>query len=168
MATRIAVIKDGLLHQVDTPQNLYDHPSNVFVAGFIGSPAMNFFNARLDRADGGLVIDAEAFQVPIPDEKVDLYGPHAGKQVVFGIRPDDIHDPLFAPPGIHAAPVEAQVDVTELMGNEIFMHLMMGEFVSVARIDPRSQLRVGDKAQLVFNMDNMHLFEPEGEQKAIQ
>ena len=168
MATRIAVIKDGILHQVDTPQNLYDHPSNVFVAGFIGSPAMNFFNARLDRADGGLVIDAGALQVPIPDDKVDLYGPLAGKQVVFGIRPDDIHDPLFAPPGIHAAPVEAQVDVTELMGNEIFMHLMLGEFVSVARIDPRSQLRVGDKAQLVFNMDNMHLFEPEGEQKAIQ
>ena len=74
MATRIAVIKDGILHQVDTPQNLYDHPSNVFVAGFIGSPAMNFFNARLDRADGGLIIDAGVFQVPIPDDKVDLYG----------------------------------------------------------------------------------------------
>ena len=168
MATRIAVIKDGILHQVDTPQNLYDHPSNVFVAGFIGSPAMNFFNARLDRADGGLIIDAGVFQVPIPDDKVDLYGSHAGKQVVFGIRPDDIHDPLFAPSGIHTAPVEAQVDVTELMGNEIFMHLMLGEFASVGRIDPRSQLRVGDKAQLVFNMDNMHLFEPEGEQKTIQ
>jgi multiple sugar transport system ATP-binding protein len=168
MATRIAVIKDGILQQVDTPQNLYDQPSNVFVAGFIGSPAMNFFNARLDRVDGGLVIDADAFQIPIPDDKVDLYGPHAGKQVIFGIRPDDIHDPLFAPPGIHGAPVEAHVDVTELMGNEIFMHLMLGEFASVGRIDPRSQLRVGDKAQLVFNMDNMHLFEPEGEQKAIQ
>ena len=167
MATRIAVIKDGLLQQVDTPQNLYDHPSNVFVAGFIGSPAMNFFTANLDRADGGLVIDAGVFQVPIPDNKVETYGPHAGKSVIFGIRPDDIHDPLFAPPGIHDAPVEAQVDVTELMGNEIFMHLMMGELLSVARIDPRSQLRVGDKAQLVFNMDNMHLFEPEGEQKAI-
>jgi multiple sugar transport system ATP-binding protein len=168
MASRIAVIKDGLLHQVDTPQNLYDHPANVFVAGFIGSPAMNFFTARLDRADGGLVIDADAFQVPVPEDKLDRYGPHAGKQVVFGIRPDDIHDPLFAPPGIHAASVEAQVDVTELMGNEIFMHLMLGTFVAVGRIDPRSQLRVGDKAQLVFNMDNMHLFETEGEQNTIQ
>jgi multiple sugar transport system ATP-binding protein len=167
MATRIAVIKDGILQQVDTPQNLYDHPSNVFVAGFIGSPAMNFFNARLDRADGGLMIDADVFQVPIPEEKLEKYSGHAGKSIVFGIRPDDIHDPKFAPPSIKAAPVEVKVDVTELMGNEIFMHLMLGGFASVARIDPRSQLRVGDTAQLVFNMENMHLFEPEGEQKSI-
>jgi multiple sugar transport system ATP-binding protein len=167
MATRIAVIKDGLIQQVDTPQNLYDHPSNVFVAGFIGSPAMNFFNARLERADGELMVDAGAFRIPIPENQVETYAPHAGKQVVFGIRPDDIHDPLFAPPGIHAAPVEVQVDVTELMGNEIFMHLMLGEFAAVGRIDPRTQLRVGDKAQLVFNMDNMHLFSPEGEQKTL-
>jgi multiple sugar transport system ATP-binding protein len=167
MATRIAVIKDGLIQQVDTPQNLYDHPSNVFVAGFIGSPAMNFFNARLERANGGLTVDAGAFQVPIPENRVETYASHAGKQVVFGIRPDDIHDPLFAPPGIHAAPVEVNVDVTELMGNEIFMHLMLGEFAAVGRIDPRTELRVGDKTQLVFNMDNMHLFSPEGEQKTL-
>jgi multiple sugar transport system ATP-binding protein len=168
MATRIAVIKDGIIQQVDTPQNLYDHPSNVFVAGFIGSPAMNFFNARLERANGGLMVDTGVFQVPVPEDKIETYSSYAGKQVVFGIRPDDIHDPLFAPTGIHAASVEAQVDVTELMGNEIFMYLMLGDFSSVGRFDPRSQLRVGDKAQVVFNMDNMQLFSPEGEQKAIQ
>jgi len=129
---------------------------------------MNFFTARLERADGGLMVDAGTFQIPVPEDKVETYGSYTGKHVIFGIRPDDIHDPLFAPPGIHAATVEAQVDVTELMGNEIFMHLMLGDFLAVGRIDPRSQLRVGDKAQLVFNMDNMHLFSPEGEQKAIQ
>ena len=163
MATRIAVIKDGLLHQVDTPQNLYDHPSNVFVAGFIGSPAMNFFNARLDRADGGLVIDAGAFQVPIPDDKVDMYGPRAGNQVVFGIRPDDIHDPLFAPPGIHAASVEVQVDVTELMGNEVIVYVLSGDYQYLARLDPRTGFRVGNQVQVVFNMTNMHIFDRETE-----
>jgi multiple sugar transport system ATP-binding protein len=168
MASRIAVMKDGILQQVDTPQNLYDHPTNVFVAGFIGSPAMNFFKATLQQEDGKLIVDAGAFNVQVPDAKAESYRPFVGKQVVFGIRPDDIHDPAFAPPGISPAPVEAQVDVTELMGNEIFMYLVMGDFSAVGRFDPRSSLKVGDKGQVVFNLDNMHLFEPEGEQRTIQ
>jgi multiple sugar transport system ATP-binding protein len=168
MATRIAVMKDGLLQQVDTPQNLYDHPSNVFVAGFIGSPAMNFFNAKVERADGGLVVDTGEFRVKVPDGKVETYSAYAGKPVIFGIRPDDIHDPAYTPPGVTAAPVESKVDVTELMGNEIFMYLVAGEFSFVGRIDPRTKLKVGDQSQLVFNMDNMHLFSPEGGQKTIQ
>jgi multiple sugar transport system ATP-binding protein len=168
MASRIAVIKDGIVQQVDSPQNLYDTPANVFVAGFIGSPAMNFFNAKLDRADGSLVVDTGAFQVAVPESKADRFMNFAGKQVIFGIRPDDIHDPAFAPPGISTAPVEAKVDVTELMGNEIFMYLDSGEYSYVGRIDPRTQLRIGDQATVVFNVDNMHLFETEGDQKAIR
>ena len=167
MATRIAVIKDGLIQQVDSPQNLYDHPSNVFVAGFIGSPAMNFFAARLDRVDGTLIVDAGAFQVRVPESKIKSYQPHVAKQVIFGLRPDDIHDPAFTPPDILAAPVEAKVDVVELLGNEILMSLVIGESAAIGRIDPRTKLHVGDSAQLVFNMDNMHLFETEGEQQAI-
>jgi multiple sugar transport system ATP-binding protein len=168
MASRIAVMKDGLLQQVDTPQNLYDFPSNVFVAGFIGSPAMNFFNARLERADGNLIVDTDAFQVRVPGAKVEQYAPYTGKQVIFGIRPDDIHDPAFIPADISSANVEAKVDVTELMGNEIFIYLLVGDNSFVGRIDPRTKLRIGDHAQLVFNMDNMHLFETDGEQKAIR
>ena len=168
MATRIAVIKDGLIQQVDSPQNLYDHPSNVFVAGFIGSPAMNFFPSRLDRMDGTLIVDADAFQVRVPESKVETFQSHVGKQVIFGLRPDDIHDPSFTPPDILAAPVEVEVDVIELLGNEILMSLVIGESTAIGRIDPRTKLHVGDHAQLVFNMDNMHLFETEGVQKAIQ
>jgi multiple sugar transport system ATP-binding protein len=161
-------MKDGLLQQVDTPQHLYDFPANVFVAGFIGSPAMNFFNARLERADGNLVVDTDAFQVQIPETKVGKYAAYAGKQVIFGIRPDDIHDPAFTPSGIHSATVEAKVDVTELMGNEIFIYLVAGGYTFVGRIDPRTKLHIGDQAQLVFNMDNMHLFETDGDQKSIR
>jgi multiple sugar transport system ATP-binding protein len=168
MATRIAVMKDGVLHQVATPQQLYDHPTNVFVAGFIGSPAMNFFNATVAKADSALVVDAEAFQVPIPPSKVETYAPYDGKKVIFGIRPDDVHDPQFTPMDITPAPLEAKVDVTELMGNEVFMHLMAGDSTFVGRIDPRTSLAVGDRAQVVFNMDNMHLFETEGDQTTIQ
>ncbi|MCJ7512826.1 MAG: sn-glycerol-3-phosphate ABC transporter ATP-binding protein UgpC [Anaerolineales bacterium] len=168
MASRIAVIKGGLLQQTDTPQALYDRPSNVFVAGFIGSPAMNFFNARLARADGKLVVEAESFHLDVPPSRTGTYERFAGKPVIFGLRPEDVHDPAFAPSGIHAAPVEAQVDVTELMGNEIILYLVAGKDSIVGRVDPRTRAKPGTQAQVVFNMDNMHLFEVDGEQGAIR
>jgi multiple sugar transport system ATP-binding protein len=164
MATRIAVMKDGILQQLDTPQSLYDKPNNVFVAGFIGSPAMNFFDAKLTQSDGKFVIDADSFRVEIPENRAALYRQHAGKQVVFGIRPEDIHDPHFAPPGIHQAPIEAAVEVTELMGNEVFLYLRNGEKNFVGRVDPRTQARIGHKLQVSLNMDNMHLFDKQTEQ----
>jgi len=164
MATRIAVMKDGVLQQLDSPQNLYDQPSNIFVAGFIGSPAMNFFDAKLARVDGKLVLDAGAFQITVPDSKINNYGPSIGKNVVFGVRPEDVHDPSFAPPGIHSALIPARVEVTELMGNEVILYLKSGERNYVARVDPRSQARIGNDVQVALNLDNMHLFDKDTEQ----
>ncbi len=168
MATRIAVMKSGILLQIDTPQNLYDHPANVFVAGFIGSPAMNFFNARLESADGGLMVDTGVLRLPVPPALVTGYSGHVGRSIILGIRPEDVHDPAFSPPGIHGAPVEARVDVSELMGNEIFLHLVAGEAAFIGRVDPRTQARMGDRTRVLFNMDNMHLFATESEQEAIR
>ena len=159
MATRIAVMKDGVLQQLDSPQNLYDHPTNIFVAGFIGSPSMNFFDAKLDRADGHMVIDTGAFKIDVPAQKSQLFSNAAGKQVVFGIRPNDIHDPNFAPPGISKAMVPTHVEVTELMGNEVFLYLKTGDKDYVARVDPRSQARIGNDIQVAMNLDNMQLFD---------
>ena len=159
MATRIAVMKDGVLQQLDTPQNLYDHPTNIFVAGFIGSPAMNFFDAKLDKADGHMVIDTGAFKIDLPEAKSQQFMGQAGKSVVFGIRPDDIHDPHFAPPGISSAMVPTHVEVTELMGNEVFLYLKSGDRDYVARVDPRTQARIGNDIQVAFNLDNMQLFD---------
>ncbi len=167
MASRIVVMKDGVLQQLDTPQKLYDNPDNVFVAGFIGSPAMNFFDAKLSQSDGKLMVDAGAFAVPIPESKAGPYKGHAGKSVIFGIRPEDLHDPSYAPPGIHQALIETTVEVTELMGNEVFLYLKSGEQNFVGRVDPRSQARVGNKVQIAMNMDNIHLFDKETE-KAIR
>ncbi len=168
MATRIAVMKDGILQQLDSPQSLYDYPANVFVAGFIGSPAMNFFNARLVRGDGGLVVDAGSFQVPVPTPLLERYAAYEGKNVIFGIRPEDVHDPAFTPPDISAATVEASVEVLEPMGNEVILYLTSDSHSFVGRVDPRSQARPGSKMQVIFNMDNMHLFETDGDQKAIR
>jgi len=163
MATRIAVINKGLLQQIDTPQTLYDTPANLFVAGFIGSPAMNFFPARILKDDSRLYIDANAFSVQIPEHRNNVYMPYNGKSVIFGIRPEDIHNPQFAPPEISAQPVPAKVDVTELMGNEIFVYLNSGDHNFVARVDPRSRYHFNDDVQLVFNMENMHVFDRDNE-----
>jgi multiple sugar transport system ATP-binding protein len=163
MASRIAVINKGRLQQLDTPQNLYNNPTNLFVAGFIGSPAMNFFSATI-RRDGGLIADAGEFTVPIPPDRADKLASHVGKPIVFGIRPEDIHDLEFVPPNIQAAKVSAKVDVTELMGNEILLYLLSGKNTFVARVDPRSNLRVGSTAQVAFNMEKLHVFDAETEQ----
>jgi multiple sugar transport system ATP-binding protein len=164
MASRIAVINKGVLQQVDTPSMLYDHPNNMFVAGFIGSPAMNFFKANLVRGDGKLIVDGGSFKVEVPSVMTEKYSSYVGKPVILGIRPEDIQDPNFLPPGIIPQPVDGRVDVTELMGNEIQLYLTSGEHSFVARVDPRTKVRMGDDIQIVFNMGNMHLFDPETEQ----
>ncbi|HSF83994.1 MAG TPA: sn-glycerol-3-phosphate ABC transporter ATP-binding protein UgpC [Anaerolineales bacterium] len=163
MASRIAVINKGLLQQIDTPQTLYDTPANLFVAGFIGSPAMNFFTAQVVKEDSRLYIDGKSFKVQIPEGRTSVYMPYSGKSVIFGIRPEDIHNPDFAPPGISAQPVQAKVDVTELMGNEIFVYLKNGDHNFVARVDPRSRYHIADDIQVVFNMENMHIFDRDSE-----
>jgi len=160
MATRIAVLNKGILQQMDTPQQLYDYPANLFVAGFIGSPSMNFFDGKIVKKDGHLSVDLKSFQVKIPKEKQKTYENLIGQDIIFGIRPEDIHNPMYVPPSIDAESVDTKVDVTELMGNEIFLYLLNGEHSFVARVDPRTRVSMGDKMQVVFNMGNMHIFNP--------
>jgi multiple sugar transport system ATP-binding protein len=163
MGTRIAVMDKGLLQQIDTPQKLYDRPNNVFVGGFIGSPAMNFFAATLTASDGKMFVDTGAFRVRVPEDKVAFYKPHTGKEIIFGIRPEDIHDPQYAPPGIQGSSIDGRVDVTELMGNEVIVYVVSGNHQYMARLDPRTGFRVGNEVQVVMNMTNMHIFDRETE-----
>ncbi|MBS1248527.1 MAG: Trehalose import ATP-binding protein SugC [Chloroflexi bacterium] len=149
---------------MDTPQQLYDYPDNLFVAGFIGSPAMNFFNAQIIEGGGDLFIDGGSFKVKVPEKRVDALRGYAGKDVIFGLRPEDIHNPDYAPPGIIAQEVEAKVDVTELMGNEIFLYMKTGDHDCIARVDPRTEVSMGDDITVAFNMDNMHVFDTDTEE----
>ncbi|MCS7259852.1 MAG: ABC transporter ATP-binding protein [Anaerolineae bacterium] len=163
MADRIAVLKDGVLQQLDTPQNLYDYPGNIFVAGFIGSPSMNFFNATITGEGDQLFVDAGSFRIPItPSIKARLKD-GAGKRVILGIRPEDIYFPGFVSPGVAAVDVESVVDVTELMGNEIFLYMVTGNNSYIARVDPHVRAHVGDKVKMVFNADKIHLFDADVE-----
>ena len=160
MASRIAVMNKGVLQQLDTPQALYDKPNNLFVAGFIGSPAMNFFPAKIRKDGSALYVDSNGFAVKIPDQRAPVYQQYVDREVIFGIRPENIHNPLYVPAGIAAAEVETKVDVTELMGNEIFLYLVTGNNQFVARVDPRTRFAMGDKVQVIFNMENFHIFDP--------
>ncbi len=160
MANRIAVMSKAKLQQLDTPQQLYDHPANLFVAGFIGSPAMNFFKGKLIESEGQYHADLGSFKVRIPDKDKQTLAFLVGKDIIFGLRPEDIHSPLYAPPGIIPEPVDAKVDVTELMGNEILLYLVNGEHSFIARVDPRTEAKYGDDTQVLFNMENYHIFDP--------
>ena len=164
MGTRIAVMSAGELQQLDTPQSLYDHPSNVFVAGFVGSPSMNFFDATLVDADGKFIVETASFRVAVPPNRYDLYRPVLGKKVIFGIRPEDIHDPQFLPTNIsNTSHFEANIDVVEQMGNEKIVYLEEGGKTFVSRMDPRTMSSIGHRMDVAFNMDNMHLFDAQTE-----
>lgn len=163
MGTRICVLNAGELQQIDSPFNLYHNPRNVFVAGFIGSPSMNFFDATLKQEDSGLVVDLDIFQLHIPAERAEPYRSHVGQRVVLGIRPEDIHDFEYQPPNITPARIEANVDVIEQMGHEMILYLEEGNKNFIARVDPRTNARIGGRMGFVVNMDNMHLFDADTE-----
>jgi multiple sugar transport system ATP-binding protein len=168
MGSRIAVLRDGVLQQLDSPQNLYDLPGNIFVAGFIGSPAMNFFDAALVEENGSMYVDCKEFRVSVPDDHKNTYRSYLGKEVIFGMRPEHIHDPEFAPPGITPAIIEAKVDVLELMGNEVITYFALpSDATFLARFDPRTKVTVGMTKGAAMDMGRMHLFDRTTE-KAIR
>ncbi len=160
MATRIAVLDNGILQQVGPPQYLYEHPGNIFVAGFIGSPAMNFFNVTASGTEKEIEL-TDGLKLEVPREKRKFLIPFLGRKIMLGIRPEDIHAAEFQPQGIIGSKVKAKVDVVELMGNELFVHLIADNVTFLGRIDARSQARAGQTMDVVFNMANMHAFDPE-------
>ena len=162
MGNRIAIMNDGIVQQLDTPQVLYDHPANMFVAGFIGSPAMNFFEAKLARRDGGATVDFGPFHLPVPAAQIEKLGAHVGKPIYFGIRPEDIHDAQYVPRGVDdAAKLSANVTVVEPLGSEVFAYVENGGKEMVGKLDPRTNAQVGQPLDLVVNMGKMHAFERE-------
>ena len=154
---------DGILQQIDTPQHLYDLPGNVFVAGFIGSPAMNFFDAALTEENGKMYLNCRDFKVEVPEDRAATYKDYVGKEVIFGIRPEHVHDPEYAPAGIMPADVEGRVDVTELIGNEVLAYFTTDNAEFIGRFDPRTKTSVGTTKVAAFDMSRMHLFDKQTE-----
>ncbi len=159
MATRIAVMKDGVLLQVGSPEELYFRPDNVFVAGFIGSPSMNFIPGTLKGTADEMTFDAPALRIKLPAERARRLAEFAGRDVMLGIRPEDMHDPDFLPMNVRGFPIRASVDVTEMMGNEKFLHVIAGTQTLLARVDPRTRARVGREIELQLDLDRLHVFD---------
>ena len=166
MATRIVVMKDGLIQQVDTPQNLYDYPVNTFVAGFIGTPQMNFINAKLVKRDNDLYVTFGEHSLKLPPEKANnpALKEYIDREVVLGLRPECIHDEPMYLSSMPENIIEVDIDVTELMGAEIFLYLRyQGQDEDtgnlIARVSPRSTSRAGDKVKVAFDTGRLHIFD---------
>ena len=165
MGDRIVVMRDGVIQQVDTPQNLYDYPCNIFVAGFIGSPQMNFLDGTLQKNGDTYAIDLDGTVIPLPQEKTadGKLAAYVGKSLKVGIRPEDMKDDeefLEKHPSSH---IDTEVEVSELMGAEIYLYLTYKGQNLMARVAPTSKSRRGDKVTMAMDTHKIHLFDPETE-----
>jgi multiple sugar transport system ATP-binding protein len=154
MGDRIAVMNAGELQQLDTPENLHERPVNLFVAGFIGSPSMNFFDAKIVGDSGGAVADAGFFRAPVKGKAAEA----VGRDVVLGIRPEDIDDLANAQQNGHL-PVDSQVEVVEFLGNELQLQLSADGKTFVARLSTDTQTKPGAAMRVGFNLKKLHVFD---------
>ena len=165
LGTRIVVMKDGVVQQVDTPQNLYEKPQNLFVAGFMGSPQMNFIDAKV-KVNGNvayLEVAGKSIELPAEKSKKVIAGGYDGKTVVFGIRPEDVYD--------HGPMVEnakttfdATIRVYELLGAEVFLYFDLDVYPITARVEPTTTTRTGDTIKFAFDVNKIHVFDKETQQ----
>jgi multiple sugar transport system ATP-binding protein len=162
MGSRIAVLNGGLIQQLGAPQELYDHPSNLFVAGFIGSPSMNMFpNAKVisDGDDTKIVLEGVG-RVQVPPLYLEQARAAAGKNLTFGIRPEHLEDVnLLSSADRESSVIEAPVDVVEHLGNELLVYMTAGTKQVIARLNPRSDAHTGGTTRLHVDSNNIHLFD---------
>ncbi|ANK95292.1 MULTISPECIES: ABC transporter ATP-binding protein [Rhizobium] len=169
MADRIVVMKDGHIQQVDTPQNLYDRPVNMFVAGFIGAPQMNMLPSTIQRRGAGFIAVFDGRELPLPDHfDKGRIAPYEGRELVLGIRPENFHElpPADIPPE-NLAPLKAVVELAEPMGSEVHLNMVAGGRNLIARVSPRFRPAIGDAATLVADMSNAQLFDKETERSIL-
>ncbi len=167
MGDKIVVMKDGLIQQVSPPLELYSKPVNKYVAGFIGSPPMNFMRGEVVCRKKEYFFKSEFIEVKLLENTYDKVVPYEGKEVILGIRPEDIYDKLFAQYASDEFVVKARVEVVEPMGAEVYLTLTSGENRFVARVSAIDTVTVNQDLDLVFDMAKSHLFDPETEMTII-
>ena len=165
LGTRIVVMKDGIVQQVDTPQNHYNTPCNQFVAGFIGSPQMNFMDAlvNVNGNDVTLKVGEHVLKVPASKRQALIDGGYDGKTVVLGIRPEDVHDSQAFISNSPDSVIKSKIKVYELLGAEVFLYFDLEGTQMTARVNPRTTLRTGDDAIFALDMEKIHLFDKDTE-----
>ena len=180
MGDRIVVMKDGFVQQVDSPQNLYSSPVNLFVAGFMGSPQMNFIDAVLRKTeDGKYTVEfgsedtktsrGKKYYVEVPESKVDdvALSELVDKEIIMGIRPENIHDEEMFLSAAKTGIIECDVEITEMMGAETYLYLNCEGISLTARVDPRSTARPQDTIKVAIDPNKIHIFDKETEKTVI-
>ena len=167
MGSTIVVLKLGAIQQVGSPLDLYSFPSNRFVAGFIGSPSMNFLDCTIAEENGDLFVDAGAFKLKVPDDKAAKLREHGGKEFIFGIRPEDIRKRREKQESYTEEHLKARINVIEPLGKEMYVNLSSGDLDFMAIIAARHPLNLNEDVELTLNMDRMHLFEKDGDNKSV-
>lgn len=167
LGDRIAVMKDGVIHQVADPITLYDNPVNKFVAGFIGSPPMNFMNGRVIKLNGKLYFDEGKFKVKIEDAMMPKLQNYLNKEVIFGIRPEDIYDKLFTTVSTPETTITVTVEVVEPIGSQVYLYLNSGIHNFTATVNAHQKANVDQKIDLVFDMKKAHFFNKDTEEAIV-
>ena len=161
MASRIFIMNEGRVHQIGAPLEVYRKPNNKFVAGFIGSPAMNFIDSKIVKENGDYFIDAESFKVKAPQAFYSKIADYAGKEVIFGARPEDFYDKQFFSNATPFNTIKTKVEVIEPLGAEIFIYLACGKHSVIGKMDSRTQVEVEQSMEVVLDMEKTHIFDSE-------
>jgi multiple sugar transport system ATP-binding protein len=166
MGTRIAILRDGVLQQIDTPRRIFDHPVNAFVAGFIGSPAMNLITMHVVAGADGPALERDGLRLTPPPRHARALEPYRGREVIVGLRPDALTD--LRPNAANAVEVPAVVEVVELLGSEAYLYAEVAGQALIARVTPAFEHAHGDAVRLWANLDAMHLFDPDTELSVLE
>ena len=166
LGTRIVVMKDGIIQQVDTPQNLYDKPCNLFVAGFMGMPPMNFIDCKVVKSGSDILLMFGSHSIKVPDSKAErlIALDAVDKEVVLGIRPEDIHDEQLFIESSPESVIDARINIYEMLGAEVYLYFTIDQFDITARVNPRTTARPGDTVQFAFDLSKIHIFDKETEE----
>jgi len=167
MGDRIVVMKDGFIQQVADPIHLYENPVNKFVAGFIGSPPMNFCDGRLIRKEGHIYFQEEKVTVKVAGDMENKLSDYVNQEIVFGIRPEDIYDRLFVGQSSPDNTIKATVEVIEPMGSEVFLYLNTGRTTLIGKVDVHTQASLGQELEFVFDMAKVHFFDKDSEETIV-
>ena len=167
MGDRIAVMKDGVISQLGDPIDVYDHPKNKFVAGFIGSPPMNFMQGKIIKKEGKLYFDEGKIMVKLVEDMYKKMANYVGQEVFFGIRSEDIYDKLFVSQAPPENIVRVNCEVFEPMGSEVYLYLNTGKHTFIARVGAHDRPRVNQEMDVVFDMSKVHFFDKSTEEAII-
>jgi multiple sugar transport system ATP-binding protein len=167
MGDRIAVMDKGILQQCADPISVYDHPKNKFIAGFIGSPPINFMYGKIIKKEGRLYFDEGKIKVKLVEDMYKKITPYAGKEIILGIRPEDVYDKLFVSEAPPENVVRVNCEVVEPLGSEVYIHLNTGKHTFIARVGAHNKPAVNQDMDLVFDMSKVHFFDKDTEETIV-